>query len=156
MLHILTPMKAFNGRAATEEYMSTHSLTFSTPEMTLKKFVSWLGEPVPSPKTKENVPRLMLYLEEKDSDSKAAKLSNLMPDTDDTFRPSGAVMDMYSHEESGNRSTNDIKKVSASSGTRESENKSCFQCGSQLKPDSKFCRSCGTRQDANHRKSMSI
>ena len=29
---------------ATEEYMSTHSLTFSTPEMTLKKFALWLGD----------------------------------------------------------------------------------------------------------------
>jgi hypothetical protein len=36
-------MKIFNGRAATEEYMSTHTLTFSTPEMTLKKFALWLG-----------------------------------------------------------------------------------------------------------------
>ena len=41
--------KAFNGRAATEEYMSTHSLTFSTPEMTLRKFALWLGEPVSLP-----------------------------------------------------------------------------------------------------------
>ena len=81
-------MKAFNGRAATEEYMSTHSLTFSTPEMTLKKFVFWLGELVSNPKTKENVPRLMLYLEDSDSRSKTAKLSDLMPETDDTFRPS--------------------------------------------------------------------
>ena len=81
-------MKAFNGRAATEEYMSTHSLTFSTPEMTLKKFVFWLGELVSNPKTKENVPRLMLYLEDNDSRPKASKLSDLMPDTDDTFRPS--------------------------------------------------------------------
>jgi hypothetical protein len=36
--------KVFNGRAATEEYMSTHSLTFSTPDMTLRKFAIWLGD----------------------------------------------------------------------------------------------------------------
>ena len=37
-------MKVFDGRSAAEEYMSTHSLTFSTPDMTLKKFVVWLSE----------------------------------------------------------------------------------------------------------------
>ena len=51
-------MRIFNGRAATEDYMSTHSLTFSTPEMTLKKFVLWLGEKVESPSDKEQqIPR---------------------------------------------------------------------------------------------------
>jgi hypothetical protein len=107
MRYILTLMKAFNGRAATEEYMSTHSLTFSTPEMTLKKFVLWLGESVANPMTKENIPRLMLYLEDKDSQSRATKLSDLMPDTDDTFRPSGAVTDMYSSKEYAGRIAND-------------------------------------------------
>jgi hypothetical protein len=141
-------MKAFNGRAASEEYMSTHSLTFSTPEMTLKKFVFWLGELVSNPKTKENVPRLMLYLEDNDSRSKASKLSDLMPDTDDTFRPSGAVTDMYgqqqhrSHTTSGSSTKND----SLPSDARQVEGKSCSQCGSGLKQNSKFCRSCGAKQ----------
>ena len=89
-------MKAFNGRAASEEYMSTHSLTFSTPEMTLKKFVLWLGEQVTNPSSKERVPRLMLYIEEKTTNTIGKENSNLMPDTDDTFRPSGAVTEMYS------------------------------------------------------------
>jgi hypothetical protein len=154
MRHILTLMKAFNGRAATEEYMSTHSLTFSTPEMTLKKFVLWLGELVPNPRTKENVPRLMLYLEDKDSQSKATKLSDLMPDTDDTFRPSGAVTDMYgSKEYSGSIAKDTLtEKDLSSSGIRDAESKFCFQCGSKLKTDSKFCRNCGTKQDTNHEK----
>ena len=154
MPHILTLMKAFNGRAATEEYMSTHSLTFSTPEMTLKKFVLWLGEPVPNPGTKENVPRLMLYLEDKDSQSKATKLSELMPDTDDTFRPSGAVTDMYGSKKYAGRilKGNLTKKDLTSNGISESESKFCFQCGSKLKTDSKFCRNCGTKQDANYEK----
>jgi hypothetical protein len=147
-------MKAFNGRAATEEYMSTHSLTFSTPEMTLKKFVLWLGEPVPNPGTKENVPRLMLYLEDKDSQLKATKLSELMPDTDDTFRPSGAVTDMYGSKKYAGRILKDnlTKKDLTSNGISESESKFCFQCGSKLKTDSKFCRNCGTKQDANYEK----
>jgi hypothetical protein len=58
-------MKVFNGRAAAEEYMSTHTLTFSSPEMILKKFVLWLGEQVNSPGSKEQTPRLILYIEDK-------------------------------------------------------------------------------------------
>jgi hypothetical protein len=140
-------MKAFNGRAATEEYMSTHSLTFSTPEMTLKKFVFWLGESVSNPKTNESVPRLMLYLEDTDSRSKRSKLSDLMPETDDTFRPSGAVTDMYGQREyHGQATTTEAKNDSLSSHTMQAQNKSCTQCGSRLKPNSKFCRSCGAKQ----------
>ena len=37
-------MKVFDGKSAAEEYMSTHTLNFSTPEMTLKKFAVWLSE----------------------------------------------------------------------------------------------------------------
>ncbi len=58
-------MKIFNGRLATEDYMSSHSLTFSTPEMTLKKFALWLGEQVNDPKTNVSVPRLLSYLEDR-------------------------------------------------------------------------------------------
>ena len=72
-------MKVFDGRAATEEYMSTHSLTFSTPEMTLKKFVFWLSEIVEH--NGEEVPRLILFLqtrkEENEDQRKAAIEHNL-------------------------------------------------------------------------------
>ena len=88
-------MKVFNGRAATDEYMSTHSLTFSTPELTLKKFALWLGEQVDDPTGKDNVPRLMLYIEDKGNRG-VKKDSDLIPDINDTFKPSGAVTDMYS------------------------------------------------------------
>src|ERR1044071_3078999 len=84
-------MKIFNGRAATEEYMSSHSLTFSTPEMTLRKFALWLGDQVNLPGGTATGPRLLLYLEEKGS----KKDSDFMPDVDDSFKPSGAVTDMY-------------------------------------------------------------
>src|SRR5215204_1515269 len=87
--------KVFNGRAATEEYMSTHSLTFSTPDMTLRKFAIWLGDQVNLP-SGELGPRLVLYLEEKGS----KKEPQLMPDVDDSFKPSGAVTDMYKGAES--------------------------------------------------------
>jgi hypothetical protein len=57
-------MKVFDGRSAAEEYMSTHSLTFSTPDMTLKKFVVWLSEIVEN--NGEEVPRIILYLQTRD------------------------------------------------------------------------------------------
>ena len=151
-------MKAFNGRAASEEYMSTHSLTFSTPEMTLKKFVLWLGEQVTNPSSKERVPRLMLYIEEKTTNTVGKENSNLMPDTDDTFRPSGAVTEMYGEISSSSSitspspsyPTNDItlpKKGSIDKKIPDSDTKFCFECGSNLKSNSKFCRNCGTKQE---------
>ena len=57
-------MKAFDGRSAVEEYMSTHTLGYSTPDLMLKEFVLWLCEKVDDPKGKENIPRIMLYLKE--------------------------------------------------------------------------------------------
>jgi hypothetical protein len=143
-------MRVFNGRAASEEYMSTHSLTFSTPEMTLKKFVLWLGEPVSHPGSKERVPRLMLYIEEKTSSRGIRKEdSDLMPDTDDTFRPSGAVTEMYSGGIPSSLSNNEVtpSKKDSVNKTPESDTKFCFGCGSKLKINSKFCRNCGTKQD---------
>jgi hypothetical protein len=60
-------MKVFNGKEAAEQYMSRHTLTFSTPDLTLKRFSFWLGDLVPDPKNKEEtVPRLMTFIEEKD------------------------------------------------------------------------------------------
>jgi hypothetical protein len=49
-------MRVFNGKVATEDYLSTHSLTFSTPEMTLRKFALWLGEEIDSPFNKGQFP----------------------------------------------------------------------------------------------------
>ena len=89
-------MKVFNARAATEEYMSTHSLTFSTPEMTLKKFAMWLGEQIDVPGSKEGAtPRIVLYLEEKVTSKGKSSFLELMPDVNETFKPSGAVTKMY-------------------------------------------------------------
>ena len=42
-------MNRFNGRSAVEEYISTHPLSFSTPDLILKNFVIWLCEPVDDP-----------------------------------------------------------------------------------------------------------
>ena len=57
-------MKAFDGRSAVEEYMSTHSLGYSTPDLMLKEFVLWLCQDVDDPKGKETIIRIMLYLKE--------------------------------------------------------------------------------------------
>jgi hypothetical protein len=134
--------KMFNGRAATEEYMSTHSLTFSTPEMTLKKFAIWLGDPVNLP-SGERGPRLMLYLEERES----KKESELVPDIDDSFKPSGAVTDMYRGVESAaTEAMTPPQLTPLDRETLEPETKFCISCGSKLKLTAKFCTKCGNIQ----------
>ena len=93
-------MKIFNGRLATEDYMSSHSLTFSTPEMTLKKFALWLGEQVNDPKNNNiSAPRLLLYIEERiesNLSSQSSKdKSNFIPDIDETFKPTGSYNNTF-------------------------------------------------------------
>ena len=130
-------MKLFNARTATEEYMSTHSLTFSTPEMTLKKFALWLGEQVTAPDSNETVPRLTLFLQEKKSGSSSQTTE---PDIDDTFRPSGAVTEMYGRE---------ISKIGGDNHPvveQVVEGKHCVDCGANLNLNSKFCKTCGAKQ----------
>jgi hypothetical protein len=136
--------KMFNGRAATEEYMSTHSLTFSTPDMTLKKFAIWLGDPVNLP-SGESGPRLMLYLEERES----KKESELVPDIDDSFKPSGAVSDMYKGiEPAATEAMTPPKLTTVGSKTTLEEHKTkfCISCGHKLKLTAKFCTKCGSIQ----------
>jgi len=130
-------MKIFNGRAATEEYMSTHSLTFSTPEMTLKKFALWLGDQVPLQGNNGQVPRLMVFLKEL-NDDKSDK-TEFMPDVDDSFKPSGAVSEMY-----GKRSQDTHNTLLPAQP--ETISKSCIQCNHILKIDSRFCPKCGSKQ----------
>lgn len=129
--------KVFNGRGATDEYMSTHSLTFSTPEMTLRKFALWLGELVSLPGG-DRGPRLLLYLEERGG----KKESDLMPDTDDSFRPTGAVTEMYS----GIPSAPTDQTTPLDRDTLEPGQKFCISCGNKLKPNAKFCTKCGSAQ----------
>ena len=129
-------MKIFNGRLATEDYMSTHSLTFSTPEMTLKKFALWLGESVKNSKTNSSTPRLLIYLEDK-SDSKtnsSTPTSDYLPDVDESFKPTGAIADFYSIKDT---STENILSNPA-------EKKYCINCGNTIKHSSKFCNKCGS------------
>ena len=136
--------KVFNGRSATEEYMSTHSLTFSTPDMTLRKFAIWLGEQVSLPNG-ERGPRLTLYLEEKGS----KKELELVPDIDDSFKPSGAVTDMYKGGADSAVPTESMSPPQLSPldrATLEPETKFCISCGNKLKINAKFCTRCGSVQ----------
>ena len=129
-------MKIFNGRLATEDYMSTHSLTFSTPEMTLKKFALWLGESVKNSKTNSSTPRLLIYLEDK-PDSKtnsSTPTSDYLPDVDESFKPTGAIADFYSTKDT---STENMPSNPA-------EKKYCINCGNTIKHSSKFCNKCGS------------
>ncbi len=131
-------MKIFNGRLATEDYMSSHSLTFSTPEMTLKKFALWLGEQVNDPKTNKSTPRLILYIQDKDSPNKSSKSvksdePDYLPDVDETFKPTGAIADLYG--KSSVDKTSDLEK------------RYCINCGSVIKISSKFCNKCGFIQE---------
>jgi hypothetical protein len=101
----------------------------------------------------------MLYIEEKTTNNTIGKENpNLMPDIDDTFRPSGAVTEMYGEISSSSSitspspsyPTNDItlpKKGSIDKKIPDSDTKFCFECGSNLKSNSKFCRNCGTKQE---------
>jgi ribosomal protein L40E len=133
--------KVFNGRAATEEYMSTHSLTFSTPDLTLRKFALWLGDQV-SFAGGERGPRLLLYVEEKG----AKKESEFAPDVDDSFRPSGAVTDMYKGVESHPTSQMTAPTMAPLEMPRQSEERFCISCGSKIGPAAKFCTKCGSAQ----------
>ncbi len=120
-------MKAFDGRSAVEEYMSTHSLGYSTPDLMLKEFVLWLCQEVDDPKGKETIIRIMLYLKEVEStksrrDSSETSLSKLVntiiePKTTDSNKPVAST-----------------------------ESKFCIECGSKLNLRSKFCTKCGTEQ----------
>lgn len=126
-------MKIFNGRAATEEYMSTHTLTFSTPEMTLKKFALWLGESITLKGYDKQVPRLISYLKDTENEN----VSSFMPDVDETFKPSGAVTDMF--KDSTSQNYNNEKNLTINQIV-------CPECKNILKTTSKFCPRCGTKQ----------
>jgi len=121
-------MKAFSSRSAVEEYISTHPLDFSTPDLILKQFVVWLCEHVNEPNSKEKIPRIMLYLKGEDNSSEGEK---------DLSRTS-------SSKSVG--TTTEPKETTFNTQTPISESKFCIECGSKLKLNSKFCTKCGTKQ----------
>ena len=123
-------MKAFDNRSAVEEYMSTHTLGYSTPDLMLKEFVLWLCEKVDDPNGTENIPRIMPYLKEVEErgksgrDSSQTSLSNLF----NTITEPRIITD------SDKQPTDSI------------QSKFCIECGSKLNLRSMFCTKCGTEQ----------
>jgi ribosomal protein L40E len=124
-------MKAFDNRSAVEEYMSTHTLGYSTPDLTLKEFVLWLCEKVDDPIGKKDIPRIMLYLKEVEDrsksgiDSSQTSLSNLF----NTITEPILITDSEKQPTANN-----------------TESKFCIECGSKLNLRSMFCTKCGTEQ----------
>jgi ribosomal protein L40E len=122
-------MKAFSSRSAVKEYMSTHPLDFSTPDLILKQFVVWLCEHVNEPNSKEKILRIMLYLKGEDNSSNEGEK--------DLSRTSSSKPVGTTTEPKENTSNKQIPI---------SESKFCIECGSKLKLNSKFCTKCGTKQ----------
>jgi hypothetical protein len=121
-------MKVFNGKSAAEDYMSSHTLTFSTPELTLLRFAFWLSDMVPDPKNPgQQMPRIISFVEEKD-------FAPVAVIDDDTFVATGAVKTMSGLY--GN------VKTEMSSGLR-----FCSECGTKLSANARFCTQCGANQD---------
>jgi hypothetical protein len=123
-------MKVFDGRSAVEQYMSTHSLGYSTPDLTLKEFVLWLCDKVDDPNGKENIPRVMLYLKEKERAKSEMDLSQTsLSKLGNTIKEPKIITD-------SNKPPTDAN----------TESKLCIECGSKLNLRSKFCTRCGTEQ----------
>jgi len=119
-------MKVFNSKEAAEQYMSTHTLTFSTPDLTLKRFSFWLGDIVPDRNNKEEtMPRLMTYIEEKDF--VPAQVID-----DEKYEPSGALFNTGLY---GSANTNP-----------DAETKFCLECGQKISASARFCTECGVDQ----------
>lgn len=120
-------MKVFAGKKAAEDYMSSHTLAFSTPELTLMRFSFWLGDQVPDPNNKESsIPRMYTYVEEKDFEP-------VQIIDDDEYVPTGAV-----------RTSGMYGKPKTESS---SDGKFCSECGTKISSSAKFCPDCGSTQD---------
>ena len=124
-------MKAFDNRSAVQEYMSTHTLGYSTPDLMLKEFVLWLCEKVDDPNGNENIPRIMLYLKEVEERGKSGRDSsqNSLSNLDNTITEPRIITDSNKPQTAGN-----------------TESKFCIKCGSKLNLRSMFCTKCGTEQ----------
>jgi ribosomal protein L40E len=123
-------MKAFDGRSAVEEYMSTHTLGYSTPDLMLKEFVLWLCEKIDDPNGKENIPRIMLYLKEVEERGKSGRNSSQTS----LSKQVNIITEPRIIDDSNKQSTDII------------QSKFCIECGSKLNLRSKFCTKCGTEQ----------
>lgn len=124
-------MEVFDGKKAAQEYMSKHTLAFSTPELTLMRFAFWLGDTVPDPKGQnpDGVPRMLTFMAEQD-------YAPVMID-DDKYEPSGAVLSSATYG-------NTYGKEEAP--REDAKGRFCFECGGGISQTAKFCPDCGTTQ----------
>ena len=114
-------MNVFDGKRAATEYMSTHTLAFSTPELTLVRFAFWLGDTVPDPADKDKtVPRMITFMTEQDFEP-------VLVD-DDTYVPTGAVKNTNMY---GNKKLEPF----------------CGECGNKMSESARFCNKCGAARD---------
>lgn len=136
-------MKVFNGKVAAEQYMSMHTLAYSTPETILRKFAYWLGDLVDidcdlqaekcpnedGMHPKHRVPRLMLYLEKKDIPYTPGP-----EEVDESaFRPSGAVSGLYTRLGVMKEEPREARRF-------------CHECGAEISRGARFCPQCGAEQ----------
>jgi zinc-ribbon domain len=123
-------MNKFDGRSAVKDYMSSHPLSYSTPDLILKEFVIWLCEQIDDPvEGKEKIPRIMLYskLEEQES------ISSYDTNKDSSQNP------LFKSGKS------DIPAKGTTAN--KPEGKFCIECGLKLNPNTRFCTRCGTKQE---------
>jgi len=120
-------MEIFDGKKAAQEYMSKHTLAFSTPELTLMRFAFWLGDTVPDPKgaNEKGIPRMMTFMTDQDFEPVVID--------DEKYVPSGAVLSTATY--------GDPYKE------KQKSDKFCPECGHGLSATAKFCPECGTTQD---------
>ena len=119
-------MEVFDGKKAAQEYMSKHTLAFSTPELTLMRFAFWLGDTVPDPKNEgKTIPRMLTFMTEQD-------FAPVLID-DENYVPTGAV------KNSGLYGNPNKERIS--------EGKFCSECGTKLSSTAKFCPECGSTQE---------
>ncbi len=120
-------METFDGKKAAQEYMSKHTLAFSTPELTLMRFAFWLADTVPDPKDKDKgVPRMMTFMTEQDFEPVIID--------EDKYEPSGAVLSSATY---GNAYKDE---------KGEGAGKFCPECGYKMSAAARFCTECGTTQ----------
>ncbi|MYB47339.1 MAG: zinc ribbon domain-containing protein [Cenarchaeum sp. SB0661_bin_35] len=113
-------MQAFDGKKAAQDYMSTNSMSYSTPELILNRFAFWLGDTVTNPDNKsEPTSRVMTYMTREVVEP---------PVVEDVYVPSGAVLN------------------SLASHKVEDAPKFCPECGMKLSAKAKFCHQCGITQ----------
>lgn len=109
-------MRGFDGKGAATEYMSSHTMTFSTPELIITRFAFWLGDTIRDPDDKaKTMPRVMSFMTDQDFEPEPI---------DDSFAPGGPLQNIVPYED-------------------KDRDRFCAECGNKLSASAKFCNKCG-------------